>query len=629
MTGRRRASVAALAALAAGVGALASATARADELEGGARAWLVGPECRIRAEGAIDCEPITRVRRLRGEEVAVQLVVDAGAAPVEVTIAPGGLARLEEQLFVPVRARSRGKDAREALPWAAAARPPDETILGEVADPLVRRRESSVVIPAGERRAWWLTVDDLAAGVEELAVLASPDGGPTLIVETIAATLPPPPVSFFAYFERDEPRLADASTERTGCAGDDVPPDTGVREMRRMLSRHGVLPVDTATDVAGLTTQLDDFVRTSGVVRRDLVVLGTYGTLGEPTDEAVARVEAMAAAVPAEVRDVVLYAIDEDCESSLGRRWRARLRRAGPAAQRVKVLVTCSDDPTRIGADVIVTTAERFRPARAAAARAQGKEVWVYNGRLPQAGPMALDAPPESMTWLGWIASRYDVRRWFLWNVNHWSDGNRGGKGPRDPYADPETFHNADGDAVLLDGLLVYPPHVATCPPAAPGEAAPTKAPLVRSARLARLRRGLDDAALLGLAASLDAAAAAEALDLVVPRALGDVTDREATPFGDARAIARARAMLHDVVAREAAISDEVAPAAAVLRATSEAGLVVLRAARMARSFTARRSDRALSTPEVEEVAAAASVAGCLVSVSIAAWRLGRRRRES
>src|SRR5690606_13481977 len=39
------------------------------------------------------------------------------------------------------------------------------------------------------------------------------------------------------------------------------------------------------------------------------------------------------------------------------------------------------------------------------------------------------------------------------------------------------------------------------------------------------------------------------ALDRVVPRALGDVRDDETTPFGDGRAIAEARAMLHAAIA--------------------------------------------------------------------------------
>src|SRR5690606_23898839 len=122
-----------------------------------ARAFLVGPECRVRAEGPVDCDEVTSTRRLRGEATAVQLVVEAGPAP-------GGIGRREEELFVPVRSRSRGKGPREALPWAAAARPADDTVLGAVADPLVRRAERTFQVPAGARRAFWITIDDLPAG---------------------------------------------------------------------------------------------------------------------------------------------------------------------------------------------------------------------------------------------------------------------------------------------------------------------------------------------------------------------------------------------------------------------------------------------------------------------------------
>src|SRR5690606_12946434 len=187
---------------------------------------------------------------------AVQLVVEAGAVPIDLALGAEGIERVEEQLFVPVRARSRGKDPREALPWAAAARPADETVLGAVADPLVRRLDRAAKVPAGARRAYWITIADLPAGRQDVPILEAPGGGPVLAVETLAASLPPPPVSVFAYVERDEPRLADASPERAGCAGDEVPPDTGVRELRRILARHGVLPFDAATDVGTLTTQL-------------------------------------------------------------------------------------------------------------------------------------------------------------------------------------------------------------------------------------------------------------------------------------------------------------------------------------------------------------------------------------
>lgn len=636
-----RAALGAVALLALASGPLAPSAARAGDLRGGARAYFVGPECRVRAEGPLDCDELTRVRGLRGEVSAAQLIVEATADTVKIVL---GGAAIREQIFVPVTARSRGADPEAALPWSAAARPPDATALGRIADPLgppmslgTARSEASVSVAPGERRAWWVTVVHeavLSAERQALRPISEPEGGPELEVLTIDRVMPPPTISVFAYLERDEPLLrpegaeADGTWARGGARG-------GAEVVAEMLAAHQVLPVDRATSVEELRLQLRGLgePRETGCDRcaeRDLVVLGAYGTLGEPTDDAVARAVAMAREVPSSVRDVVLYAVDEECASDLPARWRRRLDVEGSdAALRIRVLATCGEDPRGVGADVVMMPAERFRPRDASAARAQGKEVWVYNGRLPQAGPMALDAPPESMIWLGWIAARYDVRRWFLWNVNHWSDRNRGGLGPRDPYADPETFHNADGDAVLYDGILVLPPR------------APQGQP-VASARLARLLRGIQDAALLGLAASIDPRAACDALELVVPRALGEVGDDEPTPFGDGRAIARARSLLLDVIERDAqreatdpargpaAVEVDADLDAARRRATS--GLVALRAtlaahAELAPGRSTSPAQRQGSFNQGRQLFAAAVVASCLVAAAIAAWRLARRRR--
>lgn len=621
MTAPRRAAAMASLAVAALLG---PRTVAASDLEGGGRAFFVGPECRVRAEGPIACDEVTTIRHLVGEVAAVQLVVEAGPSPLRVHVDDAGI-EVFEQLWVPVTRRSRGRDEREALPWAAAARPDDATILGRVAEPLVphggkARRSPWVELQPRERRAFWLRLG--GASVASVAPIVEPAGGPRLAVDTIDVWLPRPVVSFFAYLERDELELAAAAPPT---AGELDPP---ALQLADLLERHGVLPIDRAAtvDELGLQLRMEHGPTTPRLVDRDLVVLGAYGTLGEPTDEAVARVVAMAEAVPPAVRDVVLYAIDEDCASDLGPRWRARLRAAGDRAARVEVLVTCSEDPRGRDVDVVMTTAERFDPALADRARAEGVEVWVYNGRLPQAGPMALDAPPESLVWNGWIAARYDVRRWFLWNVNHWSDRNRGGHGPRDVFADPETFHNADGDAVLYDGLLVFPPARSPAGGAPPSHQGPVA---LAGARLARLHRGIQDAALLAVAATIDLATARAALDRVVPRALGEVGDDERTPLGDGRAIAEARAMLHGAIATARA-EGRLPSARATLQpqgGRAHPGLATIRADLALRAFVGAPRDGAPS-PGRRAAIGGVAVAACLVAVVIAAARLGRRRRR-
>lgn len=602
---------------------LAAGPASAADLPGGGRVTVVGPECRVRAEGPVDCDPVTSVRALLFERIDVQLVVDAGTVPLTLRTAPG--VTWGSMGFIPVTRRSRGRHGDDALPWAAAARPDDATILGRVAESFAPDPgPGTVTVAPGTRHAIWIAVRVTTQPSGRLPLLDDPPGIAELELEVLRTPMPAPVVSFFAYVERDE-------LDRQGDGAE------GYLQARSTLRDHGVLAVTRATTVPELADQTEPgpVLPLPWMVERDLVVLGAYGTLGEPAADSLERVTAMAAAVPPGVRDVVLYAVDEDCGSDLGPRWRAALGARGGAASRVKVLVTCSDDPRGLDVDVVMTTAERFRPGLAAAARAAGKEVWVYNGRLPQAGPMALDAPPESLVWNGWIAARHDVRRWFLWNTNHWSDGNRGGHGPRDVYADPETFHNADGDAVLHDGLLLFP-GTSTTPAWSWGER-PTRRLVLPGARLARLGRGIQDAGLLALAGTLEPAVAAEALDLVVPRALGDVSDDEPVRFGDARAIARARGMLHDVIARgvdagrlppgspEPGIGDVGAPP------PTHPGLVAVRTAvalRHARATTLELASDTRPRP-ARVIAAGAAVAACLVAVGIGARRLARRRHRA
>src|SRR5690606_18004021 len=68
--------------------------------------------------------------------------------------------------------------------------------------------------------------------------------------------------------------------------------------------------------------------------------------------------------------------------------------------------------------------------------------------------------------------------------------------------------------------------------------------------RLARVRRGVDDAGLLALAALVDAPAARAELARVVFRALADVAPNEPPPWARPETLAQARATLHEIIAR-------------------------------------------------------------------------------
>jgi hypothetical protein len=147
---------------------------------------------------------------------------------------------------------------------------------------------------------------------------------------------------------------------------------------------------------------------------------------------------------------------------------------------------------------------------------------WTYNGAPPRAGSMVVDAaPPGTRTW-GWIAWRYHLPLWYAWDALYWHDRhNRKSQPPRalDARADATSFDDGD-DHGNLDGVL-----------ALPGDA---QLPCHPTLRLEAVRRGLEDRALLDLAATCDAAATAKLAEELVPRALGDASGSLAWPSDDA-----------------------------------------------------------------------------------------------
>ena len=115
----------------------------------------------------------------------------------------------------------------------------------------------------------------------------------------------------------------------------------------------------------------------------------------------------------------------------------------------------------------------------------------------------------RSRTW-GWIGWRWQIPLWYAWDALYWHDRhNRHGAPlpgrPLDVHADPVSF-DAGEDHGNLDGVLALP---------APGGCQ-------RTLRLAALRRGLEDRALIELAAACDPAATERLVASLVPTALGD-----------------------------------------------------------------------------------------------------------
>ena len=144
---------------------------------------------------------------------------------------------------------------------------------------------------------------------------------------------------------------------------------------------------------------------------------------------------------------------------------------------------------------------------------------WTYNGRPPDAGSMVLDAESPGMRTWGWIAWRWKIAIWYVWDALYWHDRHNRKALPMaqralDPARDPVSFDDGE-DHGNLDGVLALP----GCRP---------------TLRMAALRRGYQDFALLEQAAACSRAATEQIAAELVPRALGDAGAAPAWPRDDA-----------------------------------------------------------------------------------------------
>jgi hypothetical protein len=137
---------------------------------------------------------------------------------------------------------------------------------------------------------------------------------------------------------------------------------------------------------------------------------------------------------------------------------------------------------------------------------------WTYNGGPPLSGAMVVDAAGVGMRTWGWIGWRWNIPLWYAWHANYWHDryNRKGAPLPGrgfDTTKDSVSFDDG-GDVGNLDGVL-----------ALPGTAV---APCVPTLRLAALRRGLEDRALLDAASTCAADSAQQVAAGLFPTALGD-----------------------------------------------------------------------------------------------------------
>jgi len=165
---------------------------------------------------------------------------------------------------------------------------------------------------------------------------------------------------------------------------------------------------------------------------------------------------------------------------------------------------------------------------------------WTYNGAPPRAGSLVVDAaPPGPRTW-GWLAWRWSIPIWYVWDALYWHDRHNRKDAPAagralDIAHDATSFDDGD-DHGNLDGVLALPGDATT--------------PCRPTLRLAAIRRGMQDRALLELAARCDPAQTQKLVDGLIPRGLGDAPQHgsPAWPTDDA-AWERARVKLLELAA--------------------------------------------------------------------------------
>jgi hypothetical protein len=198
---------------------------------------------------------------------------------------------------------------------------------------------------------------------------------------------------------------------------------------------------------------------------------------------------------------------------------------------------------------------------------------------------LLLDADPRGLTANGWIAAVSDIERWFYWESTFWDDDNRGGRGAIDPFVTAESFHNTDGDTALGDGLLLYP-GTQTTPFSAHSLGQPAVLP---SLRLKALRRGLEDAAIIALAAREHPDPTARLVAEALPAALDEAAfDRPASWATAPKRFGETRAALRALVTRTDAItSEEIRAGLARLAATRRRTIAAVPPAARARPHQA------------------------------------------
>jgi hypothetical protein len=224
--------------------------------------------------------------------------------------------------------------------------------------------------------------------------------------------------------------------------------------------------------------------------------------------------------------DQAPFAIPIDEPRRLWQKLAVRARAAGVRqAGGGRFLYAVTDAPHWVYGDLVDLYVSPFAVRLEGPAPVAGRTPprWTYNGTPPHAGAMILDTDGAALRTWGWIGWRWRVPLWYVWDGAYWSDRHnvRRRGGPRFPPPtavdeDAVTFDDGE-DHGNLDGVLAFWTAAGPAP----------------SLRLAALRRGLQDRALLELLEDCAGRAVADAIAApLVPTALADAAPRGASRAG-------------------------------------------------------------------------------------------------
>jgi hypothetical protein len=501
---------------------------------------------------------------MRNESVAFQVVVEAddavldgvtvelaelegpdgakmveGPASVRGAVAESGRIERFVEHFVDVRRASGSKKRGESRGWEAGSGPPEREWVGPVPDALIpvemahdwspypmriEPRQNGIVWidvqvpraqPAGVYRG------EVLVRVQDVVLARYP-----VELEVVDATLPDRTVATALAYDHEE------LEERVGPRAE--------RELWQLLHAHRIAPMNDATSTSdvdraypslsgALYTQAQGYVGPAPGVGDGVLSLGAHGAFGGPDAATAERVRAIADRVAEQkllgATEMVLYAAEEQCSSPWGGGWRALIRESEDTnLQRVRVGWTCSLDPTAQPVDVPMLHAG-FDAAQVKAARAQGKESWVYDGVRPRTGTFLVDDDAVSPRVNGWLSAMFRVPRWVVRDSMHWYAEH--GDVPLDPFADAESSSN-ETEWANGEGMLLYP---GTQRDAFEEHSLGVEG-VLPSIRLKNWRRGLEDAGYLQMARDRDPARADAVARWLVPAAFDEAKPGDAPSWG-------------------------------------------------------------------------------------------------